>query len=134
MASPHKGNVSTGGGQSNNGNMPNPQKPDDISLIDTDIEKDKKYKEEINRKKEIKSKFVKFSKANLEFNSADKKMGKDSNVSLKDLYDDYGQYLPETDKRRLETLLSTEFPKFQLNKEDSVHQFWLNKRVSNGYG
>jgi len=53
---------------------------------------------------------------------------------MKDMLDDYGQYLPETEKSRLLTLLSTEYPKFQLNKEDSVHQFWLNKRASNKPG
>jgi len=127
MASPDKGNVDTGG-LSNKGNMPNPQKPSGISVIDSDKDGDKKYKENLKRK------FDRFYKANLEFNSADSKIRGDWKVSMKDMLDDYVQYLPETEKSRLLTLLSTEYPKFQLNKEDSVHQFWLNKRASNRPG
>jgi len=127
MASPDKGNVDTGG-LSNKGNMPNPQKPSGISVIDSDKDGDKKYKENLKRK------FDRFYKANLEFNSADSNIRGDWKVSMKDMLDDYVQYLPETEKSRLLTLLSTEYPKFQLNKEDSVHQFWLNKRASNRPG
>jgi len=127
MASPDKGNLDTGG-LSNKNSMPNPQKPSDISFIDSDKEEDKKYRAN------LKKKFNMFYKANVEFNSADNNIGMDWKVSLKDMLDTYTEYLPETDKSRLVTILSTEYPKFQLNKEDSVHQFWLNKRASNRVG
>ena len=70
MASPNKGNVDTGG-LSNKGNMPNPQEPSGTPVIDSDKEKDKKYKEKLNKK------FDMFHKANIEFNSADKNIGRD---------------------------------------------------------
>lgn len=130
MASPDKGNVDTGG-LSNKGNMPNPQKPSGTSVIDPDEDKNKKYKK-------LKKEFDKFNRANIEFNSADKHIGRDigreGKVSFMDMFNDYGEYLPETEKTRLLTILSTKHPKFQLNREDSVHQFWLNKRASNKPG
>jgi hypothetical protein len=64
-----------------------------------------------------------FYKANLEFNSVDSKISKDSRVSRADMVNDYLEYLPETDKNELLAQLSIEYPKFQLDIEDSVHQF-----------
>jgi hypothetical protein len=127
MASPDKANVDTGG-LSNKGNMPNPQKPSGQFVIDSDKDEDKKHKEKLKRE------FDKFYKANLEFNSADKNPGRDWEVMLKDIYDDYAEYLPEKEKSRILAIMSTKHPKFQLNEEDSVHQFWLNKRESNKHG
>ena len=127
MASSNKGNVDTGG-LSNKGNMPNPQKPSGTSVIDPDKDSDKKNKEK------LKKEFDRFHKANIEFNSADRARDKDSHIILKDIVDDYSQYLPEDDRNRLLTLLSTKYPKFQLDYEDTVHQFWLNKRASNRPG
>jgi len=127
MASPDKGNVDTGG-LSNKGDMPNPQKPSGTPVIDSDEDRDKKYEEKLKRK------FDMFHKANIEFNSADSNIGRDWKTSIKDISNDYADYLPENEKNRLLTLQSAKFPKFQLTKEDSVHQFWLNKRASNRPG
>lgn len=65
-----KGNV-VGGGEElpNEGNMANPQKPSDASVIKADEEKDKKYKRRVNKE------FYEFKKANIEFNSVGEKNG-----------------------------------------------------------
>jgi len=127
MSNHSKGKIE-GSGPSNKGNMPNPQKPTDTSFIKSDEERDKKYKERIQKE------FHEFHKANEEFHSVDRNIGTDSRISIKDMVDDYSQFLPEEDKSRLFTVLSAKLPDFQLSREDSVHKFWLNKRVSTKAG
>lgn len=128
MSNFSKGNVEGGGELVNKGKMPNPQKPSDPSVIKADEEKDNKYKRRVNKE------FYEFKKANIEFNSVGEKMDLDTKISIKDMVDDYGQYLPDTDRKKLSTILSKKLPGFNLTKEDSVHQFWLNKRISNKAG
>jgi len=127
MASPGGGNKDSGG-LHDKGSNPNPKKPSSTPFIHSD----KKDDEDLNI--QLQKKFEPFYKANEEFVRADANIGRDWEVSCKDLFDDYAKYLPEKDRKRLMELKTTEFPKFKLNREDSVHQFWLNKRSSNRAG
>jgi hypothetical protein len=107
-----------GGELPNQGNMPNPQKPSDAPVVKADDkEEDKKYKQRLNKE------FHEFHKANIEFNSIGEKMDRDTIASVKDMVHDYSKYLPDTDRKRLDTIILEKSPGFKLDKEDSVHQF-----------
>lgn len=131
MAGNGKRHINTGKLPSESRNKP-PQKPSSSSFVHSDKkEEEEEYK---NYKELLLTKFRNFGKANEEFNSADKDIGLDWEVSVRDLINDYSKYLSEADNKKLQTILDRKLPKFELSNDDTVHQFWLNKRASNAPG
>ncbi|RYE15119.1 MAG: hypothetical protein EOP34_04380 [Rickettsiales bacterium] len=112
----------------NTANDPNPTpNPNHDKAVGSSKSNDEEQKK---RDALIAEHFRSFYKANSDFNKLTG-VSPDKQVSTRDIYNDYGEYLPETDKTEFRRLMQVNFPDFRLNPDDTVHQFWLNKRESN---
>lgn len=58
-----------------------------------------------NTNEELTKNSMNLKKLILNLTLLEKKMGIDAKVSIKDMVDDYGEFLPDTDRNKLSTIL-----------------------------